>query len=277
MDMVKLIEKVKQKGVLRSIPDKFVREEIEIYLKKDPKANEKKVFKGVRKRMHETYGAFQTRRKKKRNLYLEEYKIAREENEGKIKNSEDMKIIRRRILRTNLSTRERLDSDYGYVYNAVAKIINMKINSLMDLGCGINPVALCPFTFRKIKTYAYDIDTNDIAFLNKYFKVAGLKYGVAKILSLHDLNKVRKLPEVDVCLLLKIIDPLERRGHKFSEELIKAIKCKYLVVSFATKTISRKQMNHPQRGWFERMVKRLGFTFKTIKTKSEIYYILWKK
>ena len=145
----------------------------------------------------------------------------------------------------------------------------------MDLGSGINPVSFEPVEFRDVKIYSYDIDKNDTAFLNDYFKVMDLD-GEARVLDIHDLDRVGKLPQVDVCLLFKVIDPLERRGHEFSEMLIERIRAKYIIVSFATKTITRRAMNHPQRGWFERMVTRLGMKFKTIRTKNEIYYLVKK-
>jgi len=274
MSVEELAAKIKLKGTLKSLPDFYVEKEVHEYKNKHPSAGDREIFKSVRKKLHQSYGAFQTRRKRKRLLYLEELKLAREENWGNPRNSPEMKEIRRRIIRTSVSATERLDADYGLLYDQIHKAVG-KFHSIIDLGCGINPVSFCPYDYRDVKIYAHDIDTNDIDFLNKYFKMMDMD-GEARVLDLHDLGKVEKLPRVDVCLLFKIIDPLESKGHKFSEMLIDKIKAKYLVVSFATKTVSRKNMNYPNRGWFEQMVKRLGMSYKTIKTKNEIYYVLKK-
>ncbi|MEK6918620.1 MAG: hypothetical protein AABW73_01140 [Nanoarchaeota archaeon] len=267
-----LVTKIKLKGTLKALPDFYVNKEVAEFKKKHPKAGPMEVFKAVRKKLHESYGAYQNRKKRRRTLYLEELKLAREENWGKEKNSPEMKEVRRRMIRTSVSATERLEADYNSIYEPMHKELG-KFKTLMDLGCGINPVSFCPSDYKEVKIYAYDIDSGDIEFLNKYFKIMGMN-GEANVLDLHDLEAVDKLPKVDVCLLFKIIDPLERRGHEFSEQLIKRLKAKQIVVSFATKTITRKSMNHPNRGWFEQMIKRLGKTYKTIKTNNEIYYVV---
>ena len=89
-------------------------------------------------------------------------------------------------------------------------------------------------------------------------------------------NTIKKLPKADICFLFKVLDPLERKGHKFSEMLITKIKSNFLVVSFSIKTISNKKMNQPRRIWFELMLKRLNYHFKVFKTSNEIYYIIKK-
>jgi hypothetical protein len=266
------VAKIKLKGTLKALPDFYVRRELLEFKEKNPNAGVLEIFKAVRKKLHDSYGAYQNRKKRKRDLYIEELKLAREENMGNPHNSPEMKEIRRRMLRTSVSANERLDAGYGPLYEELHKAVG-EFKTLMDLGCGINPVSFCPFDYKNVKIYAYDIDTGDVDFLNKYFKVMNIN-GEARVLDLHDIDRVEKLPEVDVCLLFKIIDPLERRGHEFSELLIKKLKAKFLIVSFATKTVSRKPMNHPNRGWFEQMIKRLGRTFTTIKTDNEIYYVV---
>ena len=86
-----------------------------------------------------------------------------------------------------------------------------------------------------------------------------------------------KIPKADVCFMFKLIDPLERgKGHKLSEEIIKNLKSKYIIASFASKTISHKPMKYPYRGWIERMLDRLQYKWEKINTASEVYYIIQK-
>lgn len=266
-----LVRKIKHKGTLKGLPDFYVEKELAEYKKKNPKSSTTETFKAIRKKLHESYGAYQNKRKKKRELYLQELKLAREDWDNP-RNNPEMKEIRRRMLRTTVSGTERLEAGYSELYEQLNKELG-KFCSLMDLGCGVNPVSFCPYDYQDIKIHAYDIDIGDVEFLNKYFKTMGMN-AEAHVLDIHDLDKVDKLPRVDVCLLFKVIDPLEERGHLFSEELIRRIKAKNLVVSFATKTITRRAMSHPQRGWFERMITRIGMTYKTIKMKNEIYYVI---
>jgi len=82
----------------------------------------------------------------------------------------------------------------------------------------------------------------------------------------------------DVIFLFKVIDIIDKKNHKHSEQLIKQLlqKTKFIVASFATKTITRKNMNFPNRKWFELMLNRNSIKFKNIKTDNEIYYIINK-
>ena len=78
--------------------------------------------------------------------------------------------------------------------------------------------------------------------------------------------------------MFKLIDLIDKQNHKPSEELItnlfKNKKTKFIVASFATKTLTRKSMNHPNRKWFELMLKRNNLKFNSFNTNNEIFYII---
>ncbi len=86
----------------------------------------------------------------------------------------------------------------------------------------------------------------------------------------------RKLPKADVCFMFKFLDPLEEKGHKLSEEIIKSLDCKYIVVSFSTKTISGRNMRYPYRGWIEKMLNRINIKFDRFNLENEVFYIIHK-
>ena len=133
---------------------------------------------------------------------------------------------------------------------------------------------------KKLNYYAYDIDEEDIKFLNEYFqimKTQGLN-GKASILDVKDKIQTSKLPPSDIIFLFKVIDIINQseKNYKASEELIKNLikKSKYIIVSFATKTITRKKMNYPNRKWFELMLKRNNLDFKKINISNEVFYVI---
>lgn len=164
------------------------------------------------------------------------------------------------------SAKERFDF-YPTLKSLIAKI---KPKSIIDLGCGLNPVYL---SSPKITYYALDINENDLSDVRKHFKRHKIKGKVF----FYDLKKIKpNLPKADLCLIMKVFDVLETRGHKIAEKIIKTVNCKYFLISFSTKTLSGKPMNHPQRGWIERLLERLGFKFKTFKSKNEIFYLAQK-
>jgi len=259
-EMKSLINKIKSKKY-SSLSDEIIEQEINNFLRKNQKAKDKDIIKGVKARLHKIHGSFQVKKKKKRDSLLDDLK--------KDPNSID---IHRKILETNLSTKERMKA-YQTLYYRIFQITKQP-NSILDIGSGINPISY-PYLECKPKYTAIEIDQEDVDFLNKYFKIKNIK-GKA-ILKAVNKNNIKDLPKADVTFLFKVIDPLEaKKGHKFSEQLIKEIKSKYIVASFSTKTVSNKMMKYPRRKWFEIMLRRIRYKFRIVKTQNEFYYVIQK-
>ena len=130
-----------------------------------------------------------------------------------------------------------------------------------------------------INYYAYDIDKEDCDFLNKYFilmkNYTKLK-GKSFVMNLKKISEIKKLPRADVCFMFKFLDVIEQKGHKLAEEIIKTLNCKYMVISFSTKTVSGKNMKHPYRGWIEKMLERINLNFEKISIDNEVFYVVKK-
>ena len=143
--------------------------------------------------------------------------------------------------------------------------------SILDLGCGLNPLSIAS---KDLKYFASDIDEESLGIVKEFF----IKKGIKGKVFFADLRKPNSnLPRADLCLMLKLFDVLESNGNKLAESLVKSSKCRYILASFATKTLSGKPMNHPQRGWIERMFSRLNYPFIFYKTKNEIFYLIFKE
>ncbi|MBI2631644.1 hypothetical protein HYW75_01435 [Candidatus Pacearchaeota archaeon] len=166
-----------------------------------------------------------------------------------------------------ISEKERADN-----YTKVKEILSsLNVKSILDIGCGLNPLFLAS---NYIEYNAIDINTSYIDKINSFFKKKGIK-GKAFFYDLREI-KPMSLPDVDVCVALKVFDVIEKRGHKLAEKIIKNTRCRYFLISFPTKTLSGKPMTHPQRGWIERLLQRLGFSFQFFKTKDEVFYLAEK-
>jgi len=87
--------------------------------------------------------------------------------------------------------------------------------------------------------------------------------------------RVRKFPEVDVCFLFKALDTLEDLERNYSEKLLKKIHAKFVVVSFPTMSIGGRNPIR-QRGWFFRMMRKLGYSADTFELENEIFCIIRK-
>jgi len=185
-----------------------------------------------------------------------------------------------KILSSTVSTKERLD-DYEFIYNKIFDITGIP-KTILDIGCGLNPISYIYMHIKELNYYAYDIDESDIQFLNEFFHIMKNKglNGKSQILDVRNKNQINNIPNTDIIFLFKVIDLIDIDNHKPSEELIKNLlnqkKAKFIVASFATKTISKKSMNFPNRKWFELMLQRIGLKFKIIKTRNEIFYIISK-
>ena len=263
----KILKKVKENKKYRFIADEIVIDEIKKYLKSHQNENiNKQMIKDIRKQLHLSYASFQTKKKSKRANYLKELEFK--------KNSDEE--LTKKLLSITISTKERL-KDYKKLYKQIFKITGNP-ETIIDLGSGLNPLSYHYMNLKKLNYFAYDIDEEDIRFLNKYFKIMrkqGLT-GKAEILNLRNPKKIAKLQSTDIIFLFKVIDVIDKKNHKQSEQLIKQIipRTKFIVASFATKTITRKKMNFPKRKWFELMLERNNLKFKIIKTGNEIFYII---
>ncbi|RLE46690.1 hypothetical protein DRJ22_01315 [Candidatus Woesearchaeota archaeon] len=267
----KLVKDIKKKKGLQNMDENFIKEEIKKFLKhnsknlktlithkKPEKSKEyKEIIKSTRKTLHKIYGAFKT---KKINKLLQE------------KNYKE-------ILTMHKSTKERLDI-YPTIYKKIFSITG-KPKKIIDLGCGLNPFSIPYMKLKNIEYTAVELNKKDCKTIQKYFDKENIK-GKAVPINLQEIktNKklLEKIPESDICFLFKVIDSIElTKKHKTSEQLIKAIPAKYIIASFPTKTLSGKKMNHPRRGWIEKMLERIGYTYKIIKEKNEIFYVIKKQ
>lgn len=167
--------------------------------------------------------------------------------------------------RFSRSAEERLEF-YPELKSLIEKL---KIKSILDLGCGQNPIYIAE---KNITYYACDINESDLTKVREHFQKNKIKGKVFFC----DLRKDNKFPKADICLILKVFDAIETKGHKLAEKILLSLNCKYILISFPTKTLSGRPMNHPQRGWIERLLTRLGYKFEIIKSKNEIYYLSQK-
>ena len=278
MELVNILsQEIKKKKTLTGLSKSILDREINQFFKRNPRVLKelsekdlksikrsaifKKVLKEVRKNLHRSHGAFLSPNSSKRNQLLEKRDFIG-------------------ILKTNLSTKERLDH-YDNLYQRVFEITS-KPKSILDLGSGLNPIS---FYFMKLKTLDYiatEINENDISFLNDYFKLMKTKGLNGKALTLdltqgESLNTLKEISKTDICFMFKLLESLEfikKKKYKLIENVLNSTKSKWIVVSFATKTLSQKRMKFTQRKWFELMLQRLKKQSVKIEFNNETFYII---
>ncbi|MBS3088349.1 hypothetical protein J4402_01060 [Candidatus Pacearchaeota archaeon] len=243
-----LILQILKKKELSGISKEIVKEILESYLNKNKISSEnlspkqaKIIIKEIRSKLRNYAGQFQKKQKNRQEL-LERDKL----NE---------------LLKTHTSTAERLN-----FYPELKKLLTqLKIKSVLDIGCGINPIALAN---KKIIYYAVDIKQDEIDLIKKFFRKNDIR---GKVFPYNLLKINLSFPKADICLLFKILDTIEKRA---AERILKSIKSKYILASFSTKTLSNKKMNQPRRYWFEHLLKRINLEYRIINSENEIFYLI---
>jgi len=245
-----LLKKIKEKKELSGLADIVIEEAVKDYTKKyniQLKTLSTKqirtIVKEIRAELRLLTGRFQKTQKKK----IEFFK------------SNQIK----KLLETHTSTTERLD-----FYPELKKIISsLKVKSILDLGCGLNPLVLAN---SKIIYYASDIKEDELSLIKLFFE----KNNFHGRTFFYDLRKIKNnLPKTDLCLIFKVLDILQN-NHTIAEKILKKVHCKYFLISFPTKKLSGKPMSYPRRIWFERILTNLNLHFKKFSTSNEVFYLI---
>lgn len=148
-----------------------------------------------------------------------------------------------------------------------------KPKKILDLGCGLEPLYYTKLL--NADFYATDISNNSIKKINDYFKANKIN-GKAFIFNLVD-DDLNKLPKIDLCFMLKLLESLELIKRDVSKELLKKINARYFVVSFAKKALGKKiNIRKAGRSWFRRILKELNYKYEVLDYNDEIVFLIEK-
>lgn len=234
-----LLKRIKEKKELSGLTDSVVEEVLDTCLERHgvssenlDKTSAKVLLKDVRAELRKHAGRFQKSLKSKEKL-LEANNI-------------------RKLLLTHSSTSERID-----FYPKLKKIISsLNVSSILDLGCGLNPIALAS---PNVKYYASDIKEDELSLIERFFRKNKIK-GKTFVCNLKKITI--RLPKADLCLLFKVLDVIDDKSHKLTEQILSEIPCRYFLISFSTRKLSGKPMNHPERVWFEKILRNQNLNFR---------------
>jgi 16S rRNA (guanine(1405)-N(7))-methyltransferase len=269
------VKAIKDKKSLRNLDNNFIEKLVQDYLKNNKKIR-KRLFehnkplksrefnvllKDIRRKLHEIYGVF--------NLSSPSLVSLRKKLKGKKINEEAIKE-HRKLLECHKSSKERID-DYGFIYNKIFSVTGTP-KSVLDLACGLNPLSFPFMNLKKVDYFAYELSIKDCKFLNDYFSLMK-RFGLNGKCTAIDLLHVGKLPKVDVCFLFKVLDSLEVLKKNYSYELFRKIKAKFIVVSFATKSICG--INRlGRRNWFVKFLDKENYSYEIFETCNEKFYVI---
>ena len=183
----------------------------------------------------------------------------------------------RRMMGYHASTRERLpilDQFYATIFADLGPI-----HSILDLACGLNPLAL-PWMLgssieRPLSYYACDIYQHLAMLHESWFPLLNIE-GHASVC---DILQQCPSQQVDVALLLKTIPCLEQINKAATHTLLQTIHARYLVISFPIQSLGGRnkgmltyyeQHFHTLPGLTECEIRRFEFA-------SELVFVVRRK
>jgi len=248
-----IIKEIKHKPELKDLPDSLIEKTLNEYLSKnrislsDSTKERKLIIKEIRAELRKYSGQYASK--------------------SNIKNREELIKEGRfsEILNQHASTRERLVD-----YNEIKDIINnLNPKSILDLGCGLNPLAIAK---KGIKYHAYDINDNDLEIARQFFNQNSIEGDTHHL----DIRIIEVFPKADLCIIFKVLDILGDNRNETARRLLTFIDSNFFLISFATRTLGGKPMNSPYRRWFEKILNELKYPYKVKRMKQEIVYIISK-
>jgi 16S rRNA (guanine(1405)-N(7))-methyltransferase len=158
------------------------------------------------------------------------------------------------VLRTHASTRERLpflDRFYAGVW-----AITGRPTRLVDLGCGLNPIALPWMGIGDAEVVAVDVDGRPLASVRSFLELVGQPHRIEA----RDLVASPPSIAADVTLLLKLVTTLDRQDPDAAARVLRATRSRHAVVSFTTRSLGGRSrgMERTYRDRLERLVVELG-------------------
>lgn len=175
-------------------------------------------------------------------------------------------------LRAHASTRERLPYLDGF-YDAIWQHTGQP-SRVLDLGCGLNPLALPWMGIGQAEYGALDVDHRPLATVESFMRVVGQPHRIES----RDLVSDPPAEPADVALLLKLVTTLDRQDAQAATRLIRALNVRHAVVSFTARSLSGrgKGMERTYRERLERLVSDAGRVSAVTETSvsNELVFVL---
>jgi 16S rRNA (guanine(1405)-N(7))-methyltransferase len=177
------------------------------------------------------------------------------------------------MMALHASTQERLpilDNFYKSIFSEMETI-----NSVMDLACGFNPLALSWMPL-PIDALYYSCDIySDLVELVNHFLTHTHRPGHA---FLTDLTHHIPAKEVDLALLLKAIPCLDQLDKTTSQRIIDTIPAKYVLVSFPVRSLGghAKGMAKNYELRFNQLISGRTWSVKRFEFLSELAFLIKK-
>jgi 16S rRNA (guanine(1405)-N(7))-methyltransferase len=175
-------------------------------------------------------------------------------------------------LYSHLSTRERLPIMEDF-YRQIFQVTGTP-GRLLDIACGLNPLAFPWMSLPDSTEYvAYDIHEPRISFINNYFHLQGL----LQLARVQDVALHFPQEKADAALFLKEMPRFERNYPGTGRNFLKALRVKFLVISFPTiSTHGGRNLTGRYREFFRKLTDGFNWQITELMFEGEMVFIAEK-
>jgi 16S rRNA (guanine(1405)-N(7))-methyltransferase len=210
--------------------------------------NVDEAVKRVKRRLHQAVGAFRSARRASTVVWPADDPM-------------ELRDACLAAMREHASTRERapyLDAFYPAIWEVTGTP-----DSVLDLGCGLNPLALPWMGIGGAPYHAIDVDAGTLEVARGFLESVGQPH-VAEVCDL-----VADVPAeaAGVGLLLKLVTTLDRQDAEAAARLLRGLRVEHAVVSFAARSLGGRG-NHERT--YRARLDRLGEETGRVRNVAEV-------
>ena len=226
--------------------------------------DQRAALKSARTRLHRLTGAFLTPK-------LDYAKWIGVFHDMPDKEPEGFLEARKEMMKLHASTQERLPFLDRFFQSCLAPVA--PITSLLDLACGLNPLALPWMPLADHCEYhACDVVEPLTVFLQEFFTLT------AQPGSVFTCNLLESIPQqpVQVAFLLKLLPILDQVDPHASSRLLDQVRAEHLLVSYPSKSLAgrSKGMKQTYAEHLKRVTAGKGFQIRSFDFPNETAYLL---
>jgi 16S rRNA (guanine(1405)-N(7))-methyltransferase len=171
------------------------------------------------------------------------------------------------------STRERLgilDQFYALTLDDLPAI-----GTVLDIACGLNPLAIPWMPLGKdVQYYAFDMYRDMVAFLNGFMSIANVR-GQAEV---RDVTRFPPARRADLAFILKSLPCIEQLDKSAGVRLLEAINADHLLISFPVRSLGgrdkRMAQNYEER--FRELMVGRRWSVRRFEFATELAFLVGK-
>lgn len=232
-DLDRLVTDVQTSAKYRAISAELVRRVAAQELAKQ--RGYKDTLKAVRAKLHQVGAVYQGERMDYAAWYAELATLPHDHA------NQDLQAFSRRVMAQHASTRERLPIVARFFHETLASLA--PLTSILDLACGLNPLALPFMPLAPGAVYTgCDIYADMLAFGGDFLR----HIGIAGTLDVCDLIEHIPAAPVQVAFALKTLPCLEQMDKGIGARLLAGLNAEHVLVSFPARSLGGRAKGMPQ-------------------------------